>query len=128
MLNTKENPDKAGRIFPPIVAIEYGEVTKESVEKGEKMEFEFKVEYEMEMREARKDIEVQTNNLFCMKILFLKIWLIFLTISVLSRKSVLPNSSSIFNLDCHGSPKCFCCAMVSHGNLVMESSIWQIWN
>ena len=27
MLNTKEFPDKAGRIFPPVIAIEYGEVT-----------------------------------------------------------------------------------------------------
>ena len=41
MLNTKEFPDKAGRIFPPVIAIEYGEVTLKELEEGKKMEFEF---------------------------------------------------------------------------------------
>ena len=58
MLNTKEFPEKAGRIFPPIVKIEYGEVTIKDLEAGAKMDFEFSVTYKMEMREARKDIEV----------------------------------------------------------------------
>ena len=34
MLNTKEFPEKAGRIFPPIVKIEYGEVTIKDLEAG----------------------------------------------------------------------------------------------
>ena len=59
MLNTNEFPKKAGRIFPPLVNIEYGVVTPEDVEEGIEMDFEFKVSYKMEMREARKDIEVQ---------------------------------------------------------------------
>ena len=58
MLNTKEFPDKAGRIFPPVIAIEYGEVTLKDLEEGKKMDFEFSVSYSMELREARKDIEV----------------------------------------------------------------------
>ena len=32
MLNTKESPDKAGRIFPPVVEVEYGEVRKSQKE------------------------------------------------------------------------------------------------
>ena len=52
-------PKKAGRIFPPLVNIEYGVVTPEDVEEGLEMDFEFKVTYKMEMREARKDIEVR---------------------------------------------------------------------
>ena len=63
MLNTKEFPEKAGRIFPPIVKIEYGEVTIKDLEAGAKMDFEFSVTYKMEMREARKDIEVNMNNI-----------------------------------------------------------------
>ena len=59
MINTKEFPEKAGRIFPPIVKIEYGEVTTKDLENGAKMDFEFSVNYQMEMREARKDIEVK---------------------------------------------------------------------
>ena len=61
MLNTKESPDKAGRIFPPVVEVEYGEVTLKDLEEGKKMDFEFSVSYRMEMREARKDIEVCNN-------------------------------------------------------------------
>ena len=61
MLNTKEFPDKAGRIFPPVIAIEYGEVTIKDLEEGKKMDFEFSVSYSMELREARKDIEVNIS-------------------------------------------------------------------
>ena len=64
MLNTKEFPDKAGRIFPPLINIEYGEVTLEDIEENNEMDFEFKITYEMEMREARKDIEVRLTLLF----------------------------------------------------------------
>ena len=63
MLNTKEFPDKAGRIFPPLINIEYGEVTLEDIEENNEMDFEFKITYEMEMREARKDIEVTSISL-----------------------------------------------------------------
>ena len=63
MLNTKEFPDKAGRIFPPLINIEYGEVTLEDIEENNEMDFEFKITYEMEMREARKDIEVSSKSL-----------------------------------------------------------------
>ena len=60
MLNTKEFPEKAGRIYPPVISVEYGEVTIKDVEEGNKMDFEFSVSYIMEMREARKDIEVNS--------------------------------------------------------------------
>ena len=63
MLNTKEFPDKAGRIFPPLINIEYGEVTLEDIGENNEMDFEFKITYEMEMREARKDIEVSSKCL-----------------------------------------------------------------
>ena len=80
MLNTKEFPDKAGRIFPPLINIEYGEVTLEDIEENNEMDFEFKITYEMEMREARKDIEVSSKSLpvfhQCLRILFEKSTLI----------------------------------------------------
>ena len=56
----KEFPEKAGRIYPPVISVEYGEVTIKDVEEGNKMDFEFSVSYIMEMREARKDIEVNS--------------------------------------------------------------------
>ena len=59
MLNTKEFPEKVGRIYPPIVSIEYGEITSKEMEEGTEVNFEFSVTYEMEMRETRKDIEVR---------------------------------------------------------------------
>ena len=62
MLNTKEVPGNAGKIYPPLVSIEYGEVTTKDLEEGKKMDFEFSVSYNMEMREARKDIEVNEVN------------------------------------------------------------------
>ena len=64
MLNTKEFPEKAGRIYPPVISVEYGEVTIKDVEEGNKMDFEFSVSYIMEMREARKDIEVNSIAVF----------------------------------------------------------------
>ena len=60
MLNTKELPGNAGKIYPPLVSIEYGEVTLKDLEEGKKVDFEFSVSYNMEMREARKDIEVHS--------------------------------------------------------------------
>ena len=58
MIDTKEFPDKAGRIYPPVVEIEYGDVTLKDLEEGKKMEFEFSVSYKMDIREAKKDIEL----------------------------------------------------------------------
>ena len=62
MLNTKEFPEKVGQIYPPIVSIEYGEITAKDVEEGEEVDFEFSVTYEMENRETRKDIEVNKRS------------------------------------------------------------------
>ena len=59
MLDTRENPEKAGRIFPPVAVIEYGEVSIDDLERGKEVEFEFSVKYKMEMREAKKDIGVR---------------------------------------------------------------------
>lgn len=56
MLDTRENPDKAGRIYPPVAVIEYGEVSLDDLDKGKEVEFVFSVSYKMEMREAQKDI------------------------------------------------------------------------
>ena len=64
MIDTKEFPDKAGRIYPPVVEIEYGDVTLKDLEEGKKMEFEFSVSYKMDIREAKKDIEVKNCIFF----------------------------------------------------------------
>ena len=66
MIDTKEFPDKAGRIYPPVVEIEYGDVTLKDLEEGRKMEFEFSVSYKMDIREAKKDIEVK-NSIFLLR-------------------------------------------------------------
>ena len=58
---TRENPEKAGRIYPPVAAIQYGEVSIDDWEQGKKVEFEFSVKYKMEMREGKKDIGVRVN-------------------------------------------------------------------
>ena len=58
MLNTRESPDKAGRLYPPVAVIEYGEVSRDDLDNGKELDFEFKVSYEMSMKEANKDIEV----------------------------------------------------------------------
>ena len=59
MLDTRENPEKAGRIYPPVAVIEYGEVSIDDLARGKEVEFEFSVKYKMEMREAKKDIGVR---------------------------------------------------------------------
>ena len=59
MLDTRENPEKAGRIYPPVAVIEYAEVSIDDLERGKEVEFEFSVKYKMEMREAKKDIGVR---------------------------------------------------------------------
>ena len=58
MLNTREFPEKAGRIYPPLAVIEYGQATLDDLKSGKEFDFEFSVNYEMEMKESKKDIEV----------------------------------------------------------------------
>ena len=57
-LNTRQYPEKAGRIYPPLVSIEYEDVTLEEVEAGNSFDFEFVVEYDMEIWETEKELEV----------------------------------------------------------------------
>ena len=115
MLNTNEFPKKAGRIFPPLVNIEYGVVTPEDVEEGIEMDFEFKVSYKMEMREARKDIEVY--------FFFTNSYNLSFIVSI-SKKI----SRIFFFSDCHGSFECLCTIVVSNGNLVLVKTIRKIWD
>ncbi len=58
MINTRESPEKAGRLYPPVIAIEYGEISQDDLDKGKEVDFEFSVTYEMDMKEGKKDIEV----------------------------------------------------------------------
>lgn len=58
MLNTRKSPDKAGRVYPAVAVIEYGEVSRDDLDNGKELDFEFKVSYEMSMKESEKDIEV----------------------------------------------------------------------
>ena len=60
MLNTRLSPSKAGRMFPPVVRVEYDTVDVDDLDNGDEVEFEFSVSYEMNMREAKKDIEVNS--------------------------------------------------------------------
>eukprot|EP00094_Tigriopus_californicus_P012053 TCALIF_11646-PA protein Name:"Similar to Tmem67 Meckelin (Rattus norvegicus)" AED:0.11 eAED:0.11 QI:708/0.75/0.55/1/1/1/9/0/735 len=58
MLNTREDPKKAGRIYPPIVVIEYGDISRDALEESQEgLDFSFEVNYEMDMKESKKDIE-----------------------------------------------------------------------
>ena len=116
MLNTNEFPKKAGRIFPPLVNIEYGVVTPEDVEEGIEMDFEFKVSYKMEMREARKDIEVLFSFTNSHNLSF---------IVSISKKNF---TNFCFFSDCHGSFERICTIMVCNGNLVLVKKIWKIWD
>ena len=59
MLNTREFPEKAGRIYPPLAIIEYGQATQDDLKSGKEFQFEFSISYEMEMKESKKDIEVR---------------------------------------------------------------------
>ncbi len=59
MLNTRENPKEAGRIYPPVIKVSYTEATTEDLANGAEANFEFSVDYQMEKREAKKDIEVK---------------------------------------------------------------------
>ncbi len=61
MINTRESPEKAGRLYPPVMALEYGEVTDDELENGEEVDFEFAVTYEMDMKEGKKDIEISVG-------------------------------------------------------------------
>jgi len=61
LLNSRENPEKAGRIFPPIVFIEYGEISSSELKENPDLEvdFEFGVTFKMDLKEGKKDIEVR---------------------------------------------------------------------
>ncbi len=61
MINTRENPEKAGRLYPPLVALEYGEATADDLEEGKEFDFEFSVSYSMDMKEGKKDIEISVG-------------------------------------------------------------------
>ncbi len=58
MLNTREFPEKAGRIYPPLAILQYGQATQDDLKSGKEFQFEFSINYEMEMKESKKDIEV----------------------------------------------------------------------
>ena len=47
-LNTREFPDKAGRIYPPLVVIEYEDIALDSSTE-QSFDFTFKVSYDMEV-------------------------------------------------------------------------------
>jgi hypothetical protein len=40
--------EEEGQIYPPLLVIEYGEITKEDIETDAEVPFAFSVEYEME--------------------------------------------------------------------------------
>ncbi|XP_059083812.1 meckelin-like [Tigriopus californicus] len=62
MLNTREDPKKAGRIYPPIVVIEYGDISRDALEESQEgLDFSFEVNYEMDMKESKKDIEISAG-------------------------------------------------------------------
>ena len=63
MLNTREFPEKAGRIYPPLAILEYGQATQDDLKSGKEFQFEFSINYEMEMKESKKDIEVWKHRL-----------------------------------------------------------------
>ena len=61
-LNTREFPEKAGRIYPPLVMVEYDEFDLVDTPK-ESFDFTFKVSYDMEVGETEKDIEISVGVL-----------------------------------------------------------------
>ena len=69
MLNTKESPDKPGRIHPPVVQVEYKDISLEEADKGVEVEMSFSISYKMEMRETKKDIEIAVGVLSAFAVL-----------------------------------------------------------
>jgi hypothetical protein len=70
MLNTRESPEKAGRMFPPLLVAEYAVVTRDDLAQGKDVEFEFSVNYKMEMKESKKDIEISVGVLSVFAVLW----------------------------------------------------------
>ena len=77
MLDTRENPDKPGRIFPPLVEIEYSEVNVETDDNDKEksnvlgsVSLEYDVSYKVDMKEAKKDIEIAMGVLSVFAVLW----------------------------------------------------------
>ena len=62
MIDTREEPEKAGRMYPPIVKVEYAEITLDDLANREEVPFRFEVNYEMDNKESKKDIEACCNK------------------------------------------------------------------
>ena len=58
LFNTRESPDKPGRIHPPLIVLKYKEILLEEANDGKEVEMKFSVTYEMEMKESKKDFEI----------------------------------------------------------------------
>ena len=69
LINTRESPDKPGMIHPPVAILKYEEGTLEEARDGRKVEMEFSVSYKMDMKEARKDVEISVGVLSVFAIL-----------------------------------------------------------
>ena len=63
LLNTRESPDKPGRIHPPLVVLRYKDILVEEADDGAEVEMKFSVTYEMEMKESKKDVEIAVGVL-----------------------------------------------------------------
>ena len=63
LLNTRESPEKPGRIHPPLAVLKYKELTLEEAKSGAEVEVSFSVTYHMEMKESVKDIEIAVGVL-----------------------------------------------------------------
>nr|XP_040580158.1 meckelin-like [Lepeophtheirus salmonis] len=70
LLDTREYPQLSGTIYPPLIEIEYGVITREELEEARKnnlegsgFTFEFKIDYSMDIRESIKDIEISIGVL-----------------------------------------------------------------
>ena len=87
LVNTRDSPDKPGMIHPPVAVLEYDEVTLDEARDGRKVEMVFSVSYKMDMKEARKDVEISVGVLAVFAILLAAIeaWV-----------NILPNPPMIF--------------------------------
>ncbi len=60
VVNARERPGRSGKIYPPVVAVEYA--VAESRDIGKEVEFHFDVEYRMDLKEGKRDIEVRKET------------------------------------------------------------------
>ena len=63
LVNTRESPDKPGMIHPPLVVLQYRDITRQEAEDGVEVEMKFSVSYKMDMKEAHKDVEISVGVL-----------------------------------------------------------------